>query len=39
MNKLFLSIAVQDFLKFIIFLGVKLVFTNIIFETIDQINN
>ena len=44
MNKLLLSneaisIAVRDFLKFIIFLGVKLVLTNIILSTIYQINN
>ena len=43
MNKLLLSneaisIAVRDFLKFIIFLGVKLVLTNIILSTIYQIN-
>ena len=43
MNKLLLSneaisIAVRDFVKFIIFLGVKLVLTNIILSTIDQIN-
>ena len=44
MNKLLLSneaisIAARDFLKFIIFLGVKLVLTNIILSTIYQINN
>ena len=43
MNKLLLSneaisIAVRDFLKFIIFLGVKLVLTNIILLSIYQIN-
>ena len=43
MNKLLLSneaisIAVRDFLKFIIFLGVKLVLTNIILSSIYQIN-
>ena len=41
MNKLFLSneailIAVRDFLKLIIFLGVKLVWANIILLTICQ---
>ena len=44
MNKLFLSneaisIAVRDFLKIVIILGVKLVLTNIILETICQIYN
>ena len=44
MNKLLLSneaisIAVRDFLKSIIFLGVDLVLTNIILSTIYQINN
>ena len=44
MNKLLLSneaisIAVRDFLKTIIFLGVELVLTNIILSTIYQINN
>ena len=44
MNKLYLSnkailIAVRDFLKFIIFLGVKLVLANIILLTICQIHN
>ena len=44
MNKLFLSneaisIAVCDFLKIVIILGVKLVLTNIILETICQIYN
>ena len=45
MNKLLMSneaisIAVRDFLKkIIIFLGVKLVLTNIILSTIYQINN
>ena len=44
MNKLFLSneaisIAVRDFLKFIIFLGVKLVSANIIPLTICQMYN
>ena len=43
MNKLLLSneaisIAVRDFLKFIIFLGVKLVLTNNILSSIYQIN-
>ena len=43
MNKLLLSneaisIAVRDFLKFIIFLGVKLLLTNIILSGIYQIN-
>ena len=44
MNKLFLSseaisIAVRDFLKFIIFSGVKLVSANIILLTICQMYN
>ena len=43
MNKLLLSneaisIAVRDFFKFIIFLGVKLVLTNNILSSIYQIN-
>ena len=44
MNKLLLSseailIAVRDFFKFIIFLGVKLVLANIILLTICQMYN
>ena len=44
MNKLLLSneaisMAVRDFLKAIIFLGVELVLTNIILSTTYQINN